>query len=62
MAKSLLITGSHGMLAFDLAWVWSKAGYKVTGLPHAQLDITQPDQVRQALEQHRSDVVVNTPG
>ncbi len=43
MAKSLLITGSHGMLAFDLAWVWSKAGYKVTGLSHAQLDITQPD-------------------
>ena len=50
------------MLAFDLAWVWSKARYKVTGLSHAQLDITQPDQVRQALEQHRPDVVVNTPG
>ena len=50
------------MLAVDLARVWSDAGFQVTGLSHARLDITQPDQVRQAIEQEKPDIVVNTPG
>ena len=50
------------MLATDLARVWTSAGYEVVGLSHAELDITQPDTVRAALEQVRPDIVVNSPG
>jgi dTDP-4-dehydrorhamnose reductase len=50
------------MLATDLAGVAAAAGYQVVGLTHAQLDVTQPGQVRQMLENVMPDVVVNTPG
>ena len=62
MAKKVLITGSEGMLAADLARVWAAAGYEVTGLSHAQLDITRREDVRQAFDQAKPDIVVNTPG
>ena len=58
----ILITGSHGMLATDLARVASEAGHEVIGLSHRELDVMESDQVRRALEQFRPDVVVNTPG
>ena len=50
------------MLATDLASVAGVADYEVTGLSRAELDVTQAGQVRDALEQLRPDVVVNTPG
>ncbi len=50
------------MLATDLAGVAGDRGYEVIGLSHAELDVTQPGQVRQALEQVRPAIVVNTPG
>jgi len=62
MARKVLVTGAEGMLASDLARIWATAGYKIVGVSHAQLDVTQPEEVRQALEQVRPDVVVNTPG
>ena len=62
MGKKLLVTGSHGMLATDLARAGTAAGYRVTGLSHGELDVTQAQQVREALEQIKPDIVVNTPG
>ena len=62
MTRKVLITGCEGMLATDWARVWAAAGYDVYALSHAQMDVTQPDEVRQALEQIRPTVVVNTPG
>lgn len=62
MAKKVLITGSQGMLATDMAKVWTGLGYQATGLSHAQLDVTSANQVSEALEQTRPDIVVYTPG
>lgn len=62
MAKKALITGSEGMLAYDLARVWGERGYQVIGLSHAQLDITQQDQVRRAIGELKPDIVFTTPG
>ena len=62
MGKKILITGSQGMLATDLAGVAALSGYEVIGLSHRDLDVTQSVQVRHTLEQVRPDVVVNSPG
>jgi dTDP-4-dehydrorhamnose reductase len=62
MSKKALIFGSQGMLATDMARVCTAAGYEIVGLSHSQVDTTQSDQVREALEQVRPDVVFNTPG
>ena len=62
MTKKVLITGSQGMLAFDLARVWSEAGYEVTGLSHAELDVTHASKVREAVQGLKPDVVFLTPG
>lgn len=62
MSGKILITGSDGMLATDLAGASAEAGYQVVGLSHRQLDITDPNQVRQAFDQIQPDIVVNTPG
>jgi dTDP-4-dehydrorhamnose reductase len=60
--KKLLITGSQGMFASDLTRVASEEGYEVIGLPHGELDVTDAEQVRGAIEGHAPDLVVNTPG
>ena len=62
MSKKVLITGRQGMLATDLARVWAASGWEVIGLSHEQLDVTRHQQVREALEQARPDIVINTPG
>jgi len=62
MTQKILITGSSGMLAYDLARVWSKAGYEVAGLSHAELDVTQASQVREVVDGLKPDIVFLTPG
>lgn len=62
MDKSVLITGSRGMLASDISKVWTEAGYTVTELPHESLDITRPDQVSLAMDGIKPNIVINTPG
>ena len=62
MAKKALITGSQGMLAFDLARVWSDAGYEVARLTHSELDVTQATQVRETVQNLKPNVVFLTPG
>ncbi|MFD0368353.1 dTDP-4-dehydrorhamnose reductase [Streptomyces sp. NPDC059071] len=52
-----LITGAAGMLGRDLAEVLAEAGAEVTALTRADLDITDADAVRAAVDGH--DVVVN---
>jgi dTDP-4-dehydrorhamnose reductase len=61
MTDKLLITGSNGMFATDLAKAAQEAGYDVVGLPHQRMDVTQPAQVREAFEGIRPTLVVNTP-
>ncbi|MER5910879.1 dTDP-4-dehydrorhamnose reductase [Streptomyces sp. NPDC001982] len=54
-----LVTGAGGMLGRDTVEELHRRGADVTGLDRATLDITQPDAVRRAFEEHRPDVVVN---
>jgi dTDP-4-dehydrorhamnose reductase len=61
-AQKILVTGSRGMLATDLVKASVAAGYEAVGLSHEELDITQPKTVRDALEQIKPDLVINTPG
>jgi len=52
-----VVTGAGGQLGADLLHVLS--GCDVVGLTRADLDITQPDTLTDALAVHRPDVVVN---
>lgn len=53
-----LITGAHGMLGRDLQQVLAEQGVtEVTAPGHAELDITSPSQVRDAVAE--ADIVIN---
>ena len=55
----LLVTGAGGMLGRDLmAVLSSRSDLSVTATTRAELDITDPDQVRAAVARH--DLVINT--
>lgn len=54
-----LVTGAGGMLGRDTVAELLRRGAHVRGLDRAALDITEPDEVRRAFEEHRPDVVVN---
>jgi dTDP-4-dehydrorhamnose reductase len=54
-----LITGAGGMLGRDTVAELVRRGEHATGLDHRALDITEPQAVRRAYEEHRPDVVVN---
>lgn len=58
----MLITGGQGMLATDLARVAEGRGFEVASLSHGELDVTQPRQVRDALEGLRPAYVIHTVG
>ncbi|MEU6063724.1 MULTISPECIES: dTDP-4-dehydrorhamnose reductase [Streptomyces] len=54
-----LVTGAAGMLGRDTVAELLRRGAQVTGPDRAALDITEPDAVRRAFDEHRPDVVVN---
>ena len=54
-----LITGADGLLASDLAPSFVRAGYRVTALTRAQLDIASPAMVRRALDEYEPTVILN---
>ncbi len=62
MSKKVLLTGSEGMLAYDLSNVWSEMGYQIVGFSHAELDVTRISQVQSVLEREQPDIVIYTPG
>lgn len=53
-----VIIGSKGQLGTDLHP--ALAEHRVTGLAHADLDVTDPDRTRAVLSELRPDVVINT--
>ncbi|MFM9044784.1 MAG: dTDP-4-dehydrorhamnose reductase [Solirubrobacterales bacterium] len=55
----ILVTGADGMLGRDLVEVSLAAGHEVRGLGRTDLDVTDPDRVRDRLEIDRPDVVIN---
>lgn len=54
-----LVTGARGMLGRDVVARLRRTDADVVALDHAALDITDPAAVRQAVADHRPDVVVN---
>ena len=53
----ILITGAGGQLGRALQTVLT--GHELVALTHAQLDITQFDDVREAVATHHADIVIN---
>ncbi len=58
-AMRLLVTGAAGMLGRDVVTAAGDAGHEVVGLARADLDITDADAVRAAVEAAHPDAVVN---
>lgn len=59
MTSKLLITGGDGQLGRDLARAGTTAGWSVTSLNRASLDIIDRSEVRSAVRAVTPDVVVN---
>lgn len=62
MPMRLLITGGRGMLGQDIAGAAAAAGHDCVSLAHAELDITDQVQVREAMHAADPDVVINCAG
>ena len=60
MKERILITGSSGKLGSDiLRFVGGKTDKEVIGLSHAHLDITDKQQVKDAIKRYSPDVIIN---
>lgn len=55
----VLVTGAEGMLGSDLVEAALAVGHEVRALGRTELDVTDPDRVRNRLEIDRPDAVVN---
>ncbi len=55
----VLVTGASGQLGTDLVRTCTDAGDDVVGCAHADLDLTDRDQVHQAITSAHPDVVIN---
>ncbi|MFZ5809921.1 MAG: dTDP-4-dehydrorhamnose reductase [Chloroflexota bacterium] len=59
---NIMIIGVNGQLGSNLVQVLSKRSsiYQIVPITHSDLEVTDPRQVQQAIEQYKPDVVVNT--
>jgi dTDP-4-dehydrorhamnose reductase len=55
-ALRLLVTGAGGMLGHDVLRAGARAGHDLLGLARSQLDVTDVDEVKRALERARADL------
>lgn len=55
----VMVIGASGQLGSDLVEVLDRAREEVIALTRNDLDITQPSALREALAQHRPDMVIN---
>ncbi|HTU13953.1 MAG TPA: dTDP-4-dehydrorhamnose reductase [Solirubrobacterales bacterium] len=55
----VLVLGARGMLGSDVMQAAEVAGHEVRGFGHLELDITDPDQLRDRFELDRPDAVIN---
>lgn len=54
----VLLIGARGQLGSDIVAAW--AGCELTALTHDEIEVTDPDSVRAAIESHTPELVVNT--
>ena len=59
MSMRFLITGGGGMLGQDVAAAAIAAGHECDALTHAELDITEPNEIAAAIAAAAPDVVIN---
>ena len=59
MLTRVLIAGAGGMLGQDVHSAARAAGLQTAALPHRELDITDPDAVRDAVSTSSPEVVIN---
>ena len=55
----ILVTGNRGLLGRDLVPMLEREGYAVDGADADTLDITQENQIRQAIDSRRPNLVIN---
>jgi dTDP-4-dehydrorhamnose reductase len=55
----VLVTGAGGMLGRDVAMAAENAGHETAALSHTDLDVTDPDGVRDGFDRVRPDAVIN---
>ncbi len=62
MARRVVVIGSGGQLGYDLRRVWPQAypDHELIPLTHTDLDVTDPESVREALHAYRPWLVINT--
>jgi dTDP-4-dehydrorhamnose reductase len=56
--QKVLVTGANGLLGSELV-AYRHANFEIVGLAHDGCDVTQLKSIKQALETHRPDVVIN---
>ena len=60
MSKKVLVTGASGQLGQDVVITLAEAGFDVQGFGHAELDITNMNQVEHVLGEFRPDIVIHS--
>ncbi len=56
--KTILLTGANGQVGWELQRVLAPLGH-VVALTREQLDLSQPDAIRQAVRTHQPDIIIN---
>ena len=56
--KTILLTGANGQVGWELQRTLAPFG-RVIALTREQLDLSQPDAIRQAVRMHQPDIVIN---
>jgi len=56
--KTILLTGANGQVGWELQRVLAPLGH-VIALTREQLDLSQPDAIRQAVRTHQPDIIIN---
>lgn len=62
MSKSILITGSTGMVGRNAVESLQEAGYNVLAPTRSELDLTHTERLREYFESHKIDVVLHAAG
>lgn len=55
----VLVTGANGQLGHDLCQVFSEAGFQVIGTNRQTLDLEQPEQIIQKIEQLQPKIIIH---
>lgn len=58
MNKSILLIGSNGQVGTELKYTLS-SNYKVIALARPQIDLTQPDNLRQIIREIQPEIIIN---